>query len=354
MDALIRKYFAFSVTDVNGVILDISDAFCECSGYSKEELIGKNHNIFRHEDMPDAIFEELWKTISSGKSWRGDIKNRNKDGSVCWGHSCIEPIFDAEGEIVGYFAAKYEINDKLMYKEELEKNKLLQNQLVLHSKEKAMNQMVSLIAHQWRQPLSSISLALTNIEIKQEMGLLDNATLKSALHKTKDIVTHLSDTIDVFGGYFKSKGKQLVSAQEMMQKIEKIILSIFESKGVVFEVSIEENFYLREEMDHVFLNLYQNAFEVLISKEQEKKIIKTTFYRENDKCYIKISDNGGGIEPDKIDRVFEAYFSTKTQNASGLGLYMSKSIVQEAAGSISVSNQGGGACFLITLPFAAI
>ena len=101
-----------SSCDLDGKITDVSDALCHLSGYTKEELVGKNHNIFRHPDMPDELFGELWSTIKSGKAWRSELKNRRKDGDFYWADVLIEPIFDSSGKIQGYTAIRQDITDK--------------------------------------------------------------------------------------------------------------------------------------------------------------------------------------------------------------------------------------------------
>ena len=101
-----------SSTDINGKILLVSNAFCKISGYTREELIGKNHNILRHPDMPDSLYVNLWKTITSGKVWRGELKNRKKDGSYYWVDAIIEPKFSKDNHIIGFNALRHDITDK--------------------------------------------------------------------------------------------------------------------------------------------------------------------------------------------------------------------------------------------------
>lgn len=101
-----------SSTDTKGKILLVSNAFCKISGYTKEELIGKNHNILRHPDMPDSLYVNLWKTITSGKVWRGELKNRKKDGSYYWVDAIIEPKFSKDNHIIGFNALRHDITDK--------------------------------------------------------------------------------------------------------------------------------------------------------------------------------------------------------------------------------------------------
>jgi aerotaxis receptor len=100
-----EKGLIVSSTDLKGIITYANRKFCEISGYSKDELKGKNHNIVRHPDMPKAAFKELWDTIQSGKEWTGIVKNLRKDGRYYWVYSHISPIF-VNGETIGYTAAR--------------------------------------------------------------------------------------------------------------------------------------------------------------------------------------------------------------------------------------------------------
>jgi diguanylate cyclase (GGDEF)-like protein/PAS domain S-box-containing protein len=101
-----------STTNNKGIIISVSQAFCDISGYTKKELIGKNQRIIRHEDMPKELFTQIWTTISSGKTWKGEIKNKKKDGSNYWVYATISPIFDKKKNISGYTAIRHDISDK--------------------------------------------------------------------------------------------------------------------------------------------------------------------------------------------------------------------------------------------------
>lgn len=108
----VDNYVITSLTDANGIIKYVSKAFCDISGYTKEELIGKRHSMLLHPDMSKKRYDELWATVSSGKNWSGEIKNRTKDGGHYWVKANIEPIFDTNGEISGYQAIRTDITDK--------------------------------------------------------------------------------------------------------------------------------------------------------------------------------------------------------------------------------------------------
>ena len=106
-----------SSTDLDGNITYASEAFCEISGYSKDELIATNHRIIRHSDMKESTYKELWETITSGKTWKGEIKNKKKNGDYYWVKASISPMFDNKGEIISYTAIREDITDKKIIEE---------------------------------------------------------------------------------------------------------------------------------------------------------------------------------------------------------------------------------------------
>ena len=109
---IMDRYVISSVTDSKGVIVDVSQAMCEISGYLKEELVGGTHSILRHEDMSEEIFKELWETILSGKTWKGEIKNRKKNGDMYWVDTIITPNKDLNKKIIGFSSIRNDITDK--------------------------------------------------------------------------------------------------------------------------------------------------------------------------------------------------------------------------------------------------
>lgn len=109
-----------SEADLKGNITYVNDLLCEVSQYSREELIGQPHNIFRHPDMPKSVFKEMWATIGSGKIFRGIVKNRKKDGSAYWVDALIAPVLGPNGKPVKYIGVRYVITDSVLKQQELE------------------------------------------------------------------------------------------------------------------------------------------------------------------------------------------------------------------------------------------
>lgn len=109
---IVDEHVLTSTTDLEGNITYASKAFCKISGYKKEEILGKNHNIVRHEDMPDSLFKEMWDTIKSGKRWNGEIKNKKKDGTFYWVETNVEPVLNTSNKIDSFMSVRHDISDK--------------------------------------------------------------------------------------------------------------------------------------------------------------------------------------------------------------------------------------------------
>lgn len=119
---LTEDAFLVSETDENGVILFANDDFCEIAGYSREELIGQNHNIVRHKDMPKQAFRELWSTVKSGKNWTGYVKNARKNGGFYWVYATVYPMKACGARRGGYMSCRrMATRDEILTAEQLYK-----------------------------------------------------------------------------------------------------------------------------------------------------------------------------------------------------------------------------------------
>ena len=114
-----NRYVIAARADINGKIIYVTDAFCEISGYDKTELIGKNHDILKHESTPIDIYNDLWSTITKGHVWKGELQNINKNGNSYWLHTIISPEYSIDGKFLYYTA----ISDNISEKKEVEKTK---------------------------------------------------------------------------------------------------------------------------------------------------------------------------------------------------------------------------------------
>jgi len=246
-----------------------------------------------------------------------------------------------------------EINSSLQskVKEEVEKNRLKDQQMMQQSRLAQMGEMISMIAHQWRQPLSSISATSGAISLKATRNKLENQQAVELSEKITEYAQHLSTTIDDFRDFFKSnKEKKEVTYKGLVTSV----LNIVQCSVVDLNIELITKYESQEvfstysnEIKQVVLNLIKNAEDVLIERNiKEPQIVIQAVGNS-----LIVSDNGGGVPKDIIEKIFDPYFSTKLEkDGTGLGLYMSKIIIEEhCKGKLTVSNSEKGAVFKIIL-----
>jgi len=232
------------------------------------------------------------------------------------------------------------------------KDKLLSAQ----SKQAVMGEMISMIAHQWRQPLSTITLQISNLQLKKMLGeeISSESTYK-VLDEISDTIIYLSNTVDDFKTYFHpAKKLNNISLEELLQRSMNFVLPRL--KGNTIELSLRVSNPNRidtyvNELVQVILNLLNNAIDILLEeKDREPKIILNAEIQENF-LLVSVSDNARGISSSDLPYIFEPYFSTKGKNGTGLGLYMSQMIIQKQfAGNLEVDTSSEGSTFRVKIP----
>ncbi len=227
-----------------------------------------------------------------------------------------------------------------------ENNKTIEKErlLIQQSKMAAMGEMIGNIAHQWRQPLSAISASATGLKIQKELDNLSASELDSSLTAINDSVQYLSKTIDDFRSFLNPNNKERRSfmISNSLEKALNLVSSQFSAKEIeiIKDIDDYELYSIENELVQVFINLLNNAKDILITKENQQRLIFIKTYKKDNSFYIEIKDNGGGIKETIIERIFEPYFTTKHQSqGTGIGLYMSQEIVKNhLAGSLVVEN----------------
>jgi signal transduction histidine kinase len=300
--------------------------------------------------MPKELFEDLWKTIKSGNMWQGNIKNLKRNGDFYWVKTTIHPNFDNNGNIISYDAIREDITSQ---KELINQ----QNLLVEQSKSAALGEMISMIAHQWRQPLQAVSILIQKLPLlKMIKGEISDETLDDVVTQVTAQVDYMSKTIDDFRDYFKpNKKKEEVYIKNVINKSMDFLSYLFKLNSISVKYENDSTskveIYLNE-IVQVFINLAKNSCDAIIEKNIENSVINIITYEKDENLFIEFEDNAGGIKDDVIDKIFDPYFSTKSKkNGTGLGLYMSKTIIeQHSLGKIDVYNTDVGTKFVIQLP----
>jgi len=246
-------------------------------------------------------------------------------------------------------------------KSEVEKNIQKDKKMLEQSRLAQMGEMISMIAHQWRQPLSSISSTILNLDMKLKLDIFDletqegrdeqNRYFTKRFNNINDYVQNLTQIIDDFRHFYKpNKSSLKISLDIIVQKALNIIENSLINSGITIlqdYKNLEAIELYDGEMMQVVLNILKNAQDNFKEKETEN----ATIYISIDKTTLTICDNGGGISKDIIGNIFTPYFSTKDEkNGTGLGLYMSKTIIEEHhKGKLDVENRDDGVCFIMHL-----
>ncbi|WP_200414425.1 PAS domain-containing sensor histidine kinase [Arcobacter sp. FWKO B] len=366
------------ITDKQQKIIYVNEAFEHITGYQAHEVLGNKPNILKSGLQDDDFYKEMAITLENGNKWKGRFINKKKNGQVFYEDATITPVY-LDGGVEGYLAIKLDVTQTIEYANRLkelnqsleemvnqkveeltQKDALLQHQ----SRLAALGEMIGNISHQWRQPLSAITIGASGLKFKKEYGMLQEGDLDESLDNIISSVEYLSNTIDDFRNFFKpEKQKDKFLINDVIYETYKIIENIYVSKGVYIEIDmpdVVEYYGFRGEFSQVIINILNNAKDILLEK---KPAIKKVFVRveQNDKeIVIKIQDNGGGISEDIKDKIFDPYFTTKHQTqGTGIGLYMSFEIVKNHfGGEIYVKNEKiiindtifDGASFYIVLP----
>ncbi len=251
----------------------------------------------------------------------------------------------------------HNLEDKV--KQEVKKNEEKTKQLLQQSRLAQMGEMISMIAHQWRQPLTAISATTNNLLLRMMIKDRPNdEDLKREISLISDYSQHLSNTIDDFRNFFKSdKQKTNTTLENIVSNSINIVRNSLEGNNIKLTVDFdcyESINVFASEVNQVILNLIKNAEDAILENEVSNGEIKIFTSCEDEFCYIEISDNGGGIPANIMEKVFDPYFSTKkSKEGTGLGLYMSKIIINDhCKGQLSIKNNSEGAVFTVKIPLS--
>jgi PAS domain S-box-containing protein len=321
----------------NGKIVQINNASKSILGYEAKELIDTTFLNLVHPDDLEATINEMNKLKKGEVVYLFENRLTHKNGS------CINLAWSAttnpKNKLI-YATAQNVTQSKVLELEKKEKEKIFYQQ----SKLAAMGEMIGNIAHQWRQPLSTITTASTGAKLQKEMDCLSDSQLNSTLDVINNSAQYLSQTIDDFRGFFNPNNNKInkFNIIDTFNKTLNLIDAQFTAKNIEI-IKNFENFELltiENELIQVLINILNNARDILITKEKLRRLVFINTYHKENVLYIEIIDNAGGINNDIIERVFEPYFTTKHQSqGTGIGLYMSEEIIRNHLnGTILVEN----------------
>lgn len=335
-----------SKTNLNGIITYVNDKFCEISGYSRKELIGRPHNVVRHEDMPKEIFAELWRTIESKKTFHATIKNKKKNNDFYYVDSTILPILDIAGNIEEYFAVRHDVTDLIKAKEDAQ------------AAEKAKGSFLATMSHELRTPLNAVIGFSQIILAKEDLG---TESLKSYTEKINVSGKHLLRIVNNMLDFSKIESGQMELHKKMIDLLSLIgdATTLVETSANAKKIKLVQNglvgatVYADEQLlKQVVLNILSNA----IKFTPQNKTITLSCESQGNECVISVCDEGVGLTKSQAETIFRPFSQVKEHQAedakgTGLGLAISQKIVALHGGRIEVTSEvGNGSCFNVRLP----
>lgn len=349
------------ITNKEKKILQVNSAFTKLTGFTLEDVKGKTPSILKSGLQNKEFYENMYDSLNKYNFWMGEITNLRKDGTIINEHLLIQSILNENNEVM-YYIASFLDNTK---QKEMEQQLQINQQLLLQqSKLAAMGEMLENIAHQWKQPLSTITTLTSGILLNKEYNILDDNFLKEGLNNITNSAKYMSKTIDDFRDFYSNKvEKKEFDIEDSIEKALVLLSTKLVKKDIVIIKNLDNLKILgyKNELIQVYMNILSNAIDSLDDLEDEIKIIQISSKIENNKLILEFLDNAGGINEEIIDKIFDSHFTTKSEKqGSGIGLYMSKIIIDKSYGELKVSNKTfeynsktyKGANFMIILPIA--
>ncbi len=244
------------------------------------------------------------------------------------------------------------LNDELEVKKNLAKDRILAHQARMY----AMGEMLSNIAHQWRQPLNNVSLIVQNLRAEYEEGSLTPATCRDYEEECIKILMYMSNTIDNFYAFYQPDStRQPFDLYQAISESISLVGADLESRGISITLLKESDLTVsgfKKEFSQVLLNVIQNAKEAILLRRPTSPFVKISFSNEDGFARITVNDNAGGIPSEVLDKVFDPYFTSKFKaQGVGMGLYIAKMIIEKhMGGRISVENTAEGTEVIIEIP----
>ncbi len=392
------------ITNLDGNLEYVNEGFVKSTGYSREEVIGKNPRILQSGKTSPDVYSDMWAHLTNGRVWKGEFINRRKDGSEYRESILASPVHAADGRITHYLGIKEDITERKLLEEQLvaqyehvsginaqliESNKQLeqvQMQLMQSEKMAAIGLLAAGVAHEINNPISYVSSNLGTLEkyLADIFLVLDRYTeaeaLLSADQPLLQELRQIKARIEL--DYVREDIKSLIAeSHEGLTRVKKIVLDLQDishsdsedqwvwadvHQGLESTLNIVWNelkykcelfkeygtlpkiYCLPSQLNQVFMNLLVNAAQAI--NEHGKVTIRTR--HEGDYIWVEVIDTGEGIPPENIPRLFDPFFTTKpVGKGTGLGLALSFKIIEKHHGRIEVRSEGGkGTTFRVILP----
>lgn len=332
------------ITDRNGVIQYVNEAFEVLSGYAKDEAIGKLPSILNSGRHDSAFYKELWDIIIKGGIWRGHLTNKKKDGTFYEETSSIYPVKDENGQILNFVAIKQDVTETMRLQSIVEAANLMDN----------IGFIFSAIQHEIGNPLNSVKMALTVLDrnLQDYSPKIIDEFVKRALGEV-DRIGYLLKAFKSFN-FHESVKNETLRIDDLINRFVRLVGNDFQKKGVSIKTDIPPEaiwVYANYRVLHqVFLNLLTNASDAL--QEQENPWVLFSVKRSGGLVHINVSDNGMGMSAEELQKILQPFYTTKS-HGTGLGLVIVKKMLLKMNSSIKIEScKGKGTTISMSIPEA--
>ncbi|PIE21024.1 MAG: hypothetical protein CSA66_00180 [Proteobacteria bacterium] len=323
-----------AITDVTGTITYVNDKFCEISGYRREELVGNDHRMVNSGYHPKSFIRSLWRTIATGKVWRGELRNRSKRGDLYWVDTTIVPLFDDDDKPRRYLAIRTDITERKRVEALLRQKETMAQ----------LGQMAAVIAHEVKNPLAGISGAIQVIARRMPQDSPDIRVLEEIRAR----VGALNESLTALLSFARPPvpKPRPVNTHEVVLKSAMVIANEPRYEAVELELTGRDRTIVADPdlLGQAVLNLVINAAQAIDCHGR----VSVEVGDDGEDVTITVSDEGPGLPAG--DEIFQPFFTTKV-NGTGLGLAVVRQTAQAHGGSVEASaGEGGGARLTIRLP----
>jgi PAS domain S-box-containing protein len=344
-----------AITDQRGIINYVNDEFCRISKYSREELLGQDHRIINSGYHSKEFIRNLWTTIASGKVWKGELRNRAKDGSIYWVDTTIVPFLDAEEKPYQYVAIRHDITQLKLAEEQI---RLQTIELQRAAQLSFIGELAAGLAHEIKNPLAGIQGAVDILIRRRDANDPEREALEGVRHQVQRIDT----TVRALLERARPRNLKLMRASltDLMQATVELARAQTAARTgdqlqIEFIPPAEDIFTAVDsaQIEDAVLNLMINAMDAI--DDAGKVTLRLYRVAPDDQeaaevAVIEVSDNGRGIDPKDLTNIFSPFFTTST-GGTGLGLPAVRRIARVHGGSVDVKSVvGEGSTFTIRLP----
>ena len=325
-----------ATTDVSGRITYVNRKFCDISKYSREELLNQDHRLINSGYHSKEFIRNLWVTIANGRIWRGEIRNRAKDGSIYWVDTTIVPFLDEHGKPYQYMAIRYEITDRKRSEERLREQEALAR----------LGQMAAVVAHEVKNPIAGIRGALQVIGSRMAADARDKPIIGEIIARL-DALNGIVQDLLVFARPRELRVEPtdlqalVVRTVEHLKRDPSLHALAIDVAGQGAVVNVDAG-----QLQLAVQNVLMNAAQAM----NGTGAIHVAIEREGGSWMISVADTGPGMPPEVKAKVFEAFFTTRSRG-TGLGLPIARRVVEAHGGTIDLDTPAdGGTVVSISLP----